>query len=85
MDLIRPAARRDMQAGRHAIIETGVLLSLRLFVHAPCHVEHHVTAEDVAVGFDLLLGIHRVAVGGHSVEEVEGFELEVDAAVEDAA
>jgi len=85
LDSIRPAARRDMQAGRHAIIETGVLLSLRLFVHAPCHVEHHVTAEDVAVGFDLLLGIHRVAVGGHSVEEVEGFELEVEATVEDAA
>ena len=32
----------------------------------------------------MLLGIHRVAVGGHAVEEVEGFELEVETAIEDA-
>ena len=61
------------------------LFLLRLLVHAPCHVEHHVTAEDIAVGLYLLLGIHRVAVGRHSIEEVEGFELEVEATVEDAA
>ena len=33
----------------------------------------------------MLLGIHRVAVGRHTVEKVEGFELEVDAATQDAA
>ena len=30
VEIVLPAARRDMQAGRHAIIETGVLFLLRL-------------------------------------------------------